>query len=400
MLPLSGENRKEKIVALTPLGHDAASGFMHSAAPDDPFVLVLRALEQRPLTETYLKRKLPEAGPAIESLRRKGFLTIESVVKQRDPLLVRQGRLMVAAEDFSAVPEKPSRGERWLIDYLSEHPGEQDVEALAVQRKDVAAVARRLAKQGVVRLWKAAGKRAVNGFGPVASSLVLNAAQQSALNAVAGSISTGGYQTFLLHGVTGSGKTEVYLRAIEKTLALGKSSLLLVPEIALTPAVATQFFARFGEEAAILHSAFSGLERSGQWRRVREGKARVVVGTRSGVFAPVSNLGLIVVDEEHDGSYKQDETPRYNGRDVAIVRARAAGATVILGSATPSLESRYNAENGKYQLLELRERIESRPLPRPTSWICESNFWRRGGRISSRAASRKGLRSVLHQASR
>ncbi len=364
MLPLSGETRKEKIVSLTPLGHDAAQGFMHSASPDDPFVLVLRALEQRPLTETYLKRKLPEAGPAIESLRRKGFLTIESTVKDRDPLLVRQGRLMMAADNLAAAPEKPNKGERWLIDYLSGHPGEQDVEALAQQRKDVAAVARRLAKQGVIRLWKAAEERAVNSFGPAASKLLLNAAQQAALDSIAGSITEGRYQTFLLHGVTGSGKTEVYLRAIEKTLALGKSSLLLVPEIALTPAVATQFFARFGEEAAILHSAFTGHERSGQWRRVREGKARVVVGTRSGVFAPVSNLGLIVVDEEHDGSYKQDETPRYNGRDVAIVRARAAGATVILGSATPSLESRYNADSGKYQLIELRERIESRPLPK------------------------------------
>ncbi len=134
MLPLSGENRKEKIVSLTPLGHDAARGFMHSTAPDDPFVLVLRALEHRALTETYLKRKLPEAGPAVESLRRKGFLTVESVVKARDPLLVRQGHLMVAAGNLNAAPEKPNRGERWLIDYLSDHPGEHDIENLAVQR--------------------------------------------------------------------------------------------------------------------------------------------------------------------------------------------------------------------------------------------------------------------------
>jgi hypothetical protein len=235
MLPLSGENRKEKIVSLTPLGHAAARGFMHSAAADDPFVLALRALEGRPLTETYLKRKLPDSGPAIESLRRKGFLTIESVVKQRDPLLVRQGRLMMAAEDLTAAPGKPNKGERWLIDYLTAHPGEQDVEALTAERKDVAAVARRLAKQGVVRLWKAAEERAANGFGPAAASLVLNTEQQAALDAIVGSITTGSYQTFLLHGITGSGKTEVYLRAIEKTLELGKSSLLLVPEIALTP---------------------------------------------------------------------------------------------------------------------------------------------------------------------
>ena len=136
-----------------------------------------------------------------------------------------------------------------------------------------------------------------------------------------------------------------------------------MPEIALTPQMAGQFFSRFGDRVAILHSAFTDVERTEQWRRIRSGAASVVVGTRSGVFAPVRNLGLIVVDEEHDGSYKQEETPRYNGRDVAIVRAQAAGACVVLGSATPSLESRYNAERGKYTLLELPGRIEARPMP-------------------------------------
>ncbi len=147
----------------------------------------------------------------------------------------------------------------------------------------------------------------------------------------------------------------MYLNAIEAALAEGRGALLLVPEIALTPAMAGQFFSRFGDRVAILHSAFTDVERTEQWRRIRSGAASVVVGTRSGVFAPVRNLGLIVVDEEHDGSYKQEETPRYNGRDVAIVRAQAAGACVVLGSATPSLESRYNAERGKYTLLELPE---------------------------------------------
>ena len=127
--------------------------------------------------------------------------------------------------------------------------------------------------------------------------------------------------------------------------------------------MAGQFFSRFGDRVAILHSAFTDVERTDQWRRIRSGAASVVVGTRSGVFAPVRNLGLIVVDEEHDGSYKQEENPRYNGRDVAIVRAQAADACVVLGSATPSLESRYNAERGKYTLLELPGRIEARPMP-------------------------------------
>ncbi|HWD98260.1 MAG TPA: primosomal protein N', partial [Bryobacteraceae bacterium] len=169
--------------------------------------------------------------------------------------------------------------------------------------------------------------------------------------------------TFLLHGVTGSGKTEVYLNAIEASLGIGRGALLLVPEIALTPAMAGQFYARFGDRVAILHSAFSDSERADQWRRIRAGGASVVVATRSGVFAPVRDTGLIIIDEEHDGSYKQEENPRYHGRDVAIVRAQALNACVVLGSATPSLESRFNAGSGKYTLLELPDRIAGRPMP-------------------------------------
>ena len=198
---------------------------------------------------------------------------------------------------------------------------------------------------------------------PVRARHALNPAQQAAFEQIRDAILARQFRTFLLHGVTGSGKTEVYLTAIEAVLAQGRSALLLVPEIALTPAMAGQFFLRFGDRVAILHSAFTDVERTEQWRRIRSGKASVVVGTRSGVFAPVRDLGLIVVDEEHDGSYKQEETPRYNGRDVAMVRAQAAGACVVLGSATPSLESRYNAERGKYTLLELPGRVEERPMP-------------------------------------
>ena len=311
MLPLGGETRTAKVVSLTPGGMEAARQFTRSSSPDDPYVQVLRTLEKRPRSADYLKRKLPASDAAIRGLKRKGWLEIESVVKQRDPLRARGGRLVVAAEDLDAAPKKPTKGERWLIAYLTDHPGAHDVEALELERKDVATVARRLAKTGVVRL----SKIATGDEAPDSSTaqppprLQLNSAQLGAFEAVRQSIRSDGFQTFLLHGITGSGKTEVYLRAIEQTLAKGKSALLLVPEIALTPAVASQFFARFGDDMAILHSAFSGLERSGQWRRVREGKARVVLGTRSGVFAPVENLGLVVVDEEHDASYKQDETP-------------------------------------------------------------------------------------------
>ena len=220
-------------------------------------------------------------------------------------------------------------------------------------------------------------------------------------SAIRDAIQLSEFRTFLLHGVTGSGKTEVYLNAIETALASGRGALLLVPEIALTPAMAGQFFSRFGDRVAILHSAFTDVERSEQWRRIRSGAAGVVVGTRSGVFAPVRNLGLIVVDEEHDQSYKQEETPRYNGRDVAIVRAQAAGACVVLGSATPSLESRYNAERGKYTLLELRDRIEAAShAAGGGDRHARRSFWRRGGRRPFRAGCSKPSASGWRTASR
>ena len=172
----------------------------------------------------------------------------------------------------------------------------------------------------------------------------------------------GAFTTALLHGVTGSGKTEIYLRLAEIVHRSGRGVLLLVPEIALTPAVAALFRATFGERVAIQHSGLSDGERHDQWQRIRRGDVDVVVGTRSAVFAPVRALGLVIVDEEHDGSYKQEEAPRYHGRDVAIVRARQAGALAVLGSATPSMESFHNAQKGRYRLLALERRVLDRPL--------------------------------------
>jgi primosomal protein N' (replication factor Y) (superfamily II helicase) len=171
------------------------------------------------------------------------------------------------------------------------------------------------------------------------------------------------FSGMLLHGVTGSGKTAVYLAGMRAVLDAGRSAILLVPEIGLTPAVATDLHQTFGDEVAILHSALSEKERAQQWRRIKNGGARIVVGTRSAVFAPVADLALIIVDEEHDSSYKQEETPRYHARDVAVMRAKMANAVVVLGSATPSLESYYNAKKNKYALIELPDRVEQRPLP-------------------------------------
>lgn len=191
----------------------------------------------------------------------------------------------------------------------------------------------------------------------------LNTAQQSALHTITASVATGEFRPHLLHGVTGSGKTAVYLAAMQHTLAIGKSAILLVPEIGLTPAMAAQLHHTFGSEVALLHSALTPEERGEQWHRVRRGEARVVVGTRSAIFAPVENVGLIIVDEEHDSSYKQESVPRYHARDTAVMRAKLANATIVLGSATPSLESWHNAQQGKYARIEMHERVNQRPLP-------------------------------------
>jgi primosomal protein N' (replication factor Y) (superfamily II helicase) len=190
-----------------------------------------------------------------------------------------------------------------------------------------------------------------------------SAAQKTALAKIGAAVGSRKFSGLLLHGITGSGKTAVYLACMREVLDQGRSSILLVPEIGLTPAVAADLHQVFGDEVAILHSGLSDAERAEQWHRIRRGEARVVAGTRSAVFAPVSDLALVIVDEEQDSSYKQEETPRYHARDVAVMRAKMAGAVVVLGSATPSLESYYNAKKNKYALVELPDRVERRPLP-------------------------------------
>lgn len=191
----------------------------------------------------------------------------------------------------------------------------------------------------------------------------LSKPQEAALDQICEGVKGGCFGSLLLHGVTGSGKTEVYLNAMQATLSRGSTALMLVPEIGLTPQTSAAIRAWFREQVAILHSALSEGERIDQWRAIREGKCKVVVGTRSAVFAPLSKLGLVIVDEEHDGSYKQEELPRYNARDTALKRAQLAQAFVVLGSATPQLETYYRCRQEKMQLAQMPQRILERPLP-------------------------------------
>src|SRR5262249_15335030 len=193
--------------------------------------------------------------------------------------------------------------------------------------------------------------------------ITLNADQAQAWGSIEPALRANSFHAFLLHGVTGSGKAEIYLKAIEEVIRQGKEALVLVPEISLTPQTIERFRGRCGE-VAVLHSHLGDAERGGHWRRVAAGQVQVVVGARSAVFAPARKLGLIIVDEEHEGTFKQESTPRYHGRDVAVMRAMLENVPIILGSATPSLESWHNARRGQYTLLEMPTRVMERPLPR------------------------------------
>lgn len=360
MIPLAGEMRRKKTYALTDKGCDVSKQLFVTDTPDAP-AEVLRLLSEKPRTAEYVAARVKDGRRLLSGLVKRGWVSMEEQHEERDPLRSAPEKLSAEFIQRPLAGVKLRKPERELLAFLELHPGAHNVAEVGETLKNAARSARMLAEQQLIRL-ELERPLAAPEFQREAPEL--NAHQQRTLDAIEAALARKEFASFLMQGVTGSGKTEVYMRAIDAVLAMGRNALLLVPEIALTPAVAGQFFHRFGDQVAILHSAFSDTERAGQWRRIQAGQARVVVGTRSGVFAPVQELGLLIVDEEHDGSYKQQETPRYHGRDVALVRAQQAGAVAVLGSATPSIESRYNSEKGKYIRLEMPERIGGRPMPR------------------------------------
>ncbi len=265
---------------------------------------------------------------------------------------------------LSIPSKKLNENQRSLLETLSAAGGKVPVEALrglGVPRTTLSTLVRR----GLVELIDEPQAFTMSKIKPRRSpfEFEFNPAQKDALARILDGVRSCKFTGMLLHGVTGSGKTAVYLAGMREVLEQGRSSILLVPEIGLTPALAADLHQAFGDEVAILHSGLTHAERAEQWHRIKRGEARVVVGTRSAVFAPVSDLALVIVDEEQDSSYKQEETPRYHARDVAVMRAKMAAAVVVLGSATPSLESYYNAKKNKYTLMELPDRVEQRPLP-------------------------------------
>ena len=369
MLPLGAEFKRVISYRMADVGHMAlhlastsGSSARSRKTPADQaaeFRVLEYLMEREGVREPSLRAATRVSKAILAGMVRKKWIAREDVSDVRDAARVIKVALLKSAEG------KLNANQQSLVDTLAAAGGKLAVEtlqALDVPRSTLAT----LVKRGLIEITEEPAEFAMSGMKarPSPLNFQFNAAQQDALQRIQDSANAREFSGLLLHGVTGSGKTAVYLAAMRSVLEAGRSAILLVPEIGLTPAVAADLHQVFGEEVAILHSALSDQERAEQWHRIKRGEARMVVGTRSAVFAPVADLALMIVDEEQDASYKQEETPRYHARDVAVMRAKMANAVVVLGSATPSLESYFNAKKHKYALLELPDRVEQRPLPK------------------------------------
>ena len=368
MLPLTAEFRREVLYSITDEGHTALhlAGNSGSSArsrrtPEDQDA-EYRVLNYLSARDNALEPALRSATRAsldiLTGMLRKKWIARFDVSHRTNAVRTRQVAQLKTAEG------KLNTNQRLLVQALSSAGGRlvvDDLRELDVPRTTLST----LVKRAIIEILEEPidfARPALPGRG-LRADLDFNSQQRSALGKIRTAVDAHTYAGILLHGVTGSGKTAVYLAAMKSVLDAGRSAILLVPEIGLTPAVAADVHHVFGNEVAILHSGLSDKERAEHWHRIRHGEARAVVGTRSAVFAPVSKLALIIVDEEQDSSYKQEETPRYHARDVAVMRAKFNDAVVVLGSATPSLESYYNAKRNRYALLEMPDRVEKRPLP-------------------------------------
>ena len=368
MLPLGAEFKRMISYRIAEAGHLALheAGMSGSSSrsrktPDDQLAefRVLDYLSERDeVKEESLRAATRVSKSVLTGMVRKKWILREDHSSARDAARVVKVAVLRGAEG------KLNANQRTLIDTLAAAGGKVPVDtlhALEVPRTTLGT----LVKRGIVLMVEEPAGFTMSALKarPSPFDFQFNRAQQEALQRIQESVNARKFSGMLLHGVTGSGKTAVYLAGMRSVLDAGRSAILLVPEIGLTPAVAADLRQIFGDRVAILHSALSDQERAEQWHRIKRGDARMVVGTRSAVFAPVSDLALVIVDEEQDSSYKQEETPRYHARDVAVMRAKMANVVVVLGSATPSLESYFNAKKNKYTLLELPDRVEQRPLP-------------------------------------
>jgi primosomal protein N' (replication factor Y) len=370
MLPPLTELKSQRQIILTDAGRVAAESLSGGELSHG-----LNAAEAGLLAKLKEKKASLRLGPAaklgldaaaLQKLQRLGLIEIRESIEDKK----RRTQRVIAWKDApsgSVAVRSLNEKEQKIQMLLQTERGPLPLLQLLKLAQVTRSVIDRMLRDDLLESWEEAIDPAEDPFdaGYTPPAHELNPDQESVLKEIRARFELGEFGVQLLHGVTGSGKTEVYLRAVQDTLARGKTAIVLVPEIALTLWIGRQcrgwFGARF-EGVAVLHSALSNVERAREWWRVRNGEARVVVGTRSAIFAPLENIGLIIVDEEQENSYKQEETPRYHGRDVAIVRAKMENATALLGSATPSMESYHHARNGKYELLTLASRVADRAL--------------------------------------
>jgi primosomal protein N' (replication factor Y) len=365
MLPPETQLRHDREYWITDAGRAYLQGLAENEENTDvekAELVFLRAFEKsdddQQTVASARVRRLQEGEIAAEQFVRRGILAAREVMKNRK---TRTQKIVAWNEEDAAEPANEAEAKvRKILTTRGPLPWK-----LLVEQADLKpSVLARMEKSGRVRTWEEALVTDQDAWDTdfIPPTNVLNDEQKLALAEIWRWIVAGKFNAALLHGVTGSGKTEVYLGAVEAALSRGKTAIVLVPEIALTLWVGRLVRAKFGDKVAVLHSGLPDVERAREWWRVRRGEASVVVGTRSAVFAPLENLGLIIVDEEQETAYKQEETPRYHGRDTAVYRAHLESAVVLLGSATPSLETYHNARAGKYKLLELKSRVANRAL--------------------------------------
>ena len=332
---------------------------------------ILVALQGSSLTVAQLQKRVGGTGlsSVLADMASKGWIQLEQsftkgVVRPKTVAMI---SISDRSGDVLARLSRPlTKKQSALLEHVRASKGPLEQKELLRRAHASLAVLRALISKELLLVSKKEVDRSASSEQPDAiPAFSLNPSQSAALGEIDKALNASAYKAFLLHGITGSGKTQVYIESIRRALSLGKTAIVLVPEISLTPQTVRRFRAYFGNEVAVMHSQMSVGERYDAWRSAHEGKVRIVIGPRSAIFAPLANLGLVVVDEEHESSYKQyDATPRYQARDVAIVRATINKAVALLGSATPSAESYYNSHSGKYHLLSLPDRVDTAKLPR------------------------------------
>lgn len=359
-----------------PLRRKSATGTVLSVSDEVHSDFALREMESLIDPEPLMDETLLRIGRWIADYYACGFETVvrsllpESVRNEGNSAKTRRVAVLVKMPDEQQLDKISRRASRQHAILMLLSPASGQRLATVDLGKGSDAALKALEKAGYLRIEKEEVRRDPQADGVVevveSKPLALNEAQQRALDAILASVDSDKPKPQLLLGVTGSGKTEVYLQAAQKVIDSCRSVLVLIPEISLTPQTVRRFKSRFAamqDQVAVLHSHLSQGERFDEWHRIRKGKARIVIGARSAVFAPLPDLGLIIVDEEHENSYKQDSVPRYHGRDVAVLRAAFEQCAIVLGSATPSLESWHNANNNKYELLRLDQRADGQSMP-------------------------------------